>query len=46
MYVQVRLRPELGEWLHEEAERRGVSRTYLVERALQRLRETERIEAV
>lgn len=40
------MNPETIEWLNEEAERRGVSRTYLVERALQQLRQRESVEAV
>lgn len=41
--VHIRLTPELANWLDEEARRRMVSRRFIVERALEELRERESV---
>lgn len=39
--IHIRIDQELDEWLAEEAEKRIVSKSYLVERALEQLRRSQ-----
>lgn len=43
--LHIRISDELDQWLEEEARRRIVSKTFLIERAVEELREREEVGA-